>query len=64
MMLHRQQGAEPIGSFSLFGAAVVRTPLSVQARWNVSVVLVWACGVSSSLPGVRVSPILELHLLG
>ena len=64
MMLHRQQGAEPIGSFSLFGAAVVRTPLSVQARWNVSVVLVWACGVSSSLPGVRVIPLLELHLLG
>ena len=39
-------------------------PLSVEARWNVSVVLVWVCGVSSSLLGVRVIPLLESHLLG
>lgn len=62
--VHRQQGAEPLGCFPLFGAAVVRAPLSVEARWNVSAVLVWACGVSSSLLGVRVIPLLESHLLG
>lgn len=57
-------GAELLGSCSLFGAAVVSAPLSVQARWNGSAVLVWACGVSSSLLEVRVIPLLESPLLG